>query len=33
EGCAEYHGESIAVEMTPQNDDQSVVRFNLKVEK
>ena len=33
EGCAEHHGESITVEMTPQNDDQSVVRFNLKVEK
>ena len=32
EGCAEYHNESIAIEMIPQNEDQSVVRFNLRVE-
>ncbi|MEZ8063048.1 MULTISPECIES: heme NO-binding domain-containing protein [Vibrio] len=33
EGCADYYSESIVIEMTPQNDEQSVVRFNLKVEK
>lgn len=32
EGCAEYHGDTISIEMIPQNDEQSVVRFNLKVE-
>lgn len=29
EGCAEHFGESVKVEMTPQTEDSSVVRFNL----
>ena len=33
EGCAEYHNETISVEMAPQTADGSVVRFNLKIEQ
>ncbi|WP_394247147.1 heme NO-binding domain-containing protein [Vibrio profundi] len=31
EGCASYFGERLNITMTPQNDDESVVRFHLKL--
>lgn len=31
EGCAEHFGESVRVQMTPQMEDGSLVRFNLTV--
>ncbi|MGF1755894.1 heme NO-binding domain-containing protein, partial [Vibrio makurazakiensis] len=32
-GCAHHFNESFDIEMTPQNTDESVVRFNLKLVK
>jgi len=29
QGCAAYFGETIQVDMQPQNQDQSIVRFNI----
>ncbi|MBW3694836.1 guanylate cyclase [Vibrio sp. T187] len=31
EGCANYFDESLEIAMNPQNSDESVVRFNLKL--
>lgn len=31
EGCSKYFDETLDIVMTPQNDDESVVRFSLKL--